>query len=349
MYLPNFNMIYKVIECIELKKLRGEEEWKKKYLIADENDNQLYVMYWSKLKTNPIVYDLDGSEVVDAQFWFYSSCGYMYNHGTTTMHKMLADHYGISRPGYTIDHINCCKLDNRRKNLRAATQGEQNSNRGSRSDKLAPPQELVDAGITELPRYVRWDGSEKKFVIETHPFLINEVRQGTRKKATMSGTKSTKCTVLQKYQDIIARLEEMNDAINTNAEFKQLKAQNFAEYQAIRKCILEHEGIADETQAAPTAGGAPTIESHRRTAAGKKTVCALPPDSGLTVADIPKYCYYKAKTESRGDKFVIDHHPDLVKTGKKTWATTEASRYTTKQKHDMLMAKLAELAIVPVT
>jgi hypothetical protein len=342
-------VIYTIIERTELRNVRGEDERKKKYLIADENNNKLYAMYWSKLKTNPIVYDLDSSAVVDAHQWFYSSTGYMYNHGTTTMHKMLADHYGISRPGYTIDHINCCKLDNRRKNLRAATQGEQNSNRGSRSDKLAPPQELVDAGIDELPRHVRWDGSESKFVIECHPFLINQVRQGTRKKATMSGTKSTKCTVLQKYQDIIARLEEMNDDINGNAEFKQLKAQNFAEYQAIRKCILEYEGIADETQPAPTAGGAPTVESQRRTAAGKKTVCALPPDSGLTAGDIPKHCYYKAKTESRGDKFVIDHHPDLVKTGKRTWATTEASRYTTKQKYDMLMAKLAELAIVPVS
>lgn len=342
-------MIYQISNRQELRNIRGEDERKRKYEVVDENNNKIYAMFWSKLNNNPVVYDYDVDDIICANGWYMMTNGYMYNNDKITMHKMLADHYGISRPGYTIDHINCCKLDNRRKNLRAATQSEQNSNRGSRSDKLAPPQELVDAGITELPRYVRWDGSEKKFVIETHPFLINEVRQGTRKKATMSGTKSTKCTVLQKYQDIIARLEEMNDAINTNAEFKQLKAQNFAEYQAIRKCVLEYEGIADETQPAPTAGGAPVVESHRRTAAGKKTVCALPSDSGLTAADIPKYCYYQAKTESRGDKFVIDHHPDLEKTGKRTWATTAASRYTTKQKYDMLMAKLAELAIVPVT
>lgn len=343
-------MIYTITEQTDLRPVHGKMEMKKKYLIEDDNGNKCYAMYWSNLDKNPVVYDCDVDEIVSRFGWFYSGSGYMYNHnnGTMSMHKMLADYYGISRPGYTIDHINCCKLDNRRKNLRAATQGEQNSNRGSRSDKLAPPQELVDAGITELPRHVRWDGSEKKFIIECHPFLLDEVRQGKRKRPSMSGTKSAKCTVLQKYQDIMARLEEMNDAINTNAEFKQLKAQNLAEYQAIRKCILEHEGITDETQPLQTAG-APTVEPQRRTAAGKKTVCVLPPESGLTSSDIPKHCYYKAKSETRGDKFVIDRHPDLVKTGKKTWATTEASHYTTKQKHDMLMAKLAELASVPVS
>jgi hypothetical protein len=338
-------MIYTVIECVEIRKLRGEEEWKKKYLIADENDNKLNAMYWSKLKTNPIVYDVDCAEVVDAQQWFYSSCGYMYNHGTTSMHKMLADHYGISRPGYTIDHINCCKLDNRRKNLRAATQGEQNSNRPSRSDKNAPPQELIDAGITELPRHVRWDGTESKFIIENHPFLITEVRQGKRKRPTMSGTKSSKCNVLEKYQDILARIEKLDDEITNNAEFKQRKAENLAEYEAIRKCILDYEGIVAETPAIQPADAAP-IEPHRRTAEGKKTVCVLPPESGLTAADIPKYCYYQAKTGPRGDKFVIDKHPALDKIGKRCWATTEASRYTTRQKYDMLINKLNELQVV---
>ena len=58
---------------------------------------------------------------------------------------------------------------------------------------------------------------------------------------------------------------------------------------------------------------------------------------------IPKYCYYKPESETRGDKFVIERHPGLNSEGKRQWATTESKKFTTKQKFNLMIARLNEL------
>ena len=69
----------------------------------------------------------------------------------------------------------------------------------------------------------------------------------------------------------------------------------------------------------------------------------LPENCGITHQMIPKYCYYKKASETRGDKFVIERHPTLVSDGKRQWATPESKKFTTKQKFDLLIEKLREL------
>ena len=69
----------------------------------------------------------------------------------------------------------------------------------------------------------------------------------------------------------------------------------------------------------------------------------LPPDCGVTPNMMPKYCYYKPASDKRGDKFIIERHPKLVEKGLRQWATTEAKTKTTKQKFDLMIAKLIEL------
>ena len=60
------------------------------------------------------------------------------------------------------------------------THSEQNSNRLQRSDKLLPCDELINIGVEQLPKHVRWDKTEQKFVIEKHPVLLEEVKNGLR-------------------------------------------------------------------------------------------------------------------------------------------------------------------------
>ena len=114
---------------------------------------------------------------------------------------------GPTPNGKTVDHINWQKTDNRIANLRAATQAQQNMNRPTRSDKLPPMEALLALGVFRLPRRVRWDSGEEKFVIELPTTSI-------------SGTKSAKVSIPNKFRDIlikfIALLEEepVDDFIN---------------------------------------------------------------------------------------------------------------------------------------
>jgi hypothetical protein len=58
---------------------------------------------------------------------------------------------------------------------------------------------------------------------------------------------------------------------------------------------------------------------------------------------IPKYCYYKPASDKRGDKFIIERHPSLIKKGLRQWATTESKSKTIREKFDLLIEKYNEL------
>ena len=76
--------------------------------------------------------------------------------------------------------------------------------------------------------------------------------------------------------------------------------------------------------------------------AGKKTD-KLPTDCGITIEQIPKYCYYRPESEKRGCKFVIDRHPKLVEQGIRQWSTTESKKLSIHDKFKILTDKLTEL------
>lgn len=323
--------------------VRGHDDIKLKYDIMNENSGDVIcALEWNLLDGHPIVYDQRFDEHVDKHTWSKCGSGYSWNKQIGYMHSFIASLAGMEvPPGMSIDHINGCKMDNRLKNLRIATQSQQNSNRGTRSDKLPPCKELVDNGITELPRYVRWDNTESKFVIEKHPALLDEVRQGKRKKATMSGSKSKAISTLEKYQDILARLQQLDDVLNNADDISDIRRTNKMEYDMICACINAYENRV--VHVPEQSNDPPNVEPVRRTAAGKKTVSKLPEDCGVKHDDIPKYCYYKPASDKRGDKFIIDRHPTLIKQGSKQWATTERKSVSTKEKFEQMMAKYQEL------
>ena len=176
-----------------------------------------YTLFWKDHEL-PIIYDYKYDNEMSKFNWYVLQNGYVVSSNDTDtiyMHKFIAKLARIKEydnDELTADHINWNKLDNRVKNLRMVIQ-EQRNNKTFRSDKKPPCQELIDAGVTELPKHIRWDNSEKKFIIDKHPHLINEVTQGIRSKPMMSGSKSVKLTIIQKYQDILSRLKNLDDLV----------------------------------------------------------------------------------------------------------------------------------------
>lgn len=68
----------------------------------------------------------------------------------------------------------------------------------------------------------------------------------------------------------------------------------------------------------------------------------LPRNCGITPDMIPKYCYYQAATDKRGDAFVIDRHPKLPK-GKRQWKTSGSKYVDTYDKFIVALAKIESL------
>jgi len=131
-----------------------------KYEILKEGQHKYNAIMYED-QTWPIAYDVDFDNDIVANKVIVMTNGYV-----SINRKYLHRHIYLKNKSYedqsskdkkSIDHINNFKLDNRLANLRLATQSEQNSNRLQRSDKLLPCDELINIGVEQLPKHVRWD------------------------------------------------------------------------------------------------------------------------------------------------------------------------------------------------
>ena len=134
---------------------------------------------WVVMKCNQavVVIDVADYESLKDNVWTMNLHGYVVTRNDDDyvyMHRVLVP------DSETVDHINWITTDNRRANLRAASQSEQNHNRFTRSDKIPACAELRAVGIDRLPRGMRKDNSIGRYTCQDHAACRSKPANGTR-------------------------------------------------------------------------------------------------------------------------------------------------------------------------
>lgn len=258
----------------------------------------------------------------------------------------------------TVDHINRIGRDNRKCNLRMATsQSAQNFNQKRRERTTELPE---DSGLTadDMPKnvyYAKPNGPHGEY------FYI-EIRgvQELGDRFLWKSTKSNKVSLKIKLQETIDKMMELREQypvlkeVFVTEETEELRHQLIKEYNEIIQLshyppeiilnnIFTFEGELHNKQEIEKEDEVVILETTKKLREYGRKADVLPPNCGVTLDEIPKYCYYKPASDKRGDKFLIERHPKLLEEGKRQWATPEKKTLTTKEKFDLMIAKLNEL------
>ena len=330
-----------------------------------EYKNKKYIVgYCVQNNTNDILFivDNDKKEQIITKKWHSISDDYIGNTFTNDqnivkelyLHNFVMDKLTFNGKGQaqSIDHINRIGRDNRKENLRELSQTQQNYNQSKRERNIELP---PGCGINpnDIPTNIFYRKSDG---IHGDRFLI-DIKLPAKRIRDQS-TSSKNIDLKTKLEEIKLKLKKIKEEHLEIKEIDQL-IDNTTQRNDLRRSfndILKLSGFPQaiiDKNLAPLEDKPEKVEiidqeakdlAKQLLSEGFKGVASnLPVNCGVTPNMIPKYCYYKPASEKRGDKFIIERHPKLIKEGKRQWTTTESKLKTTKEKYDLMIEKINTL------
>lgn len=337
----------------------------KQYVVCCIPFNDTYKMF---------VFDDDIKDKVIKMAWHYKSDGHYIGHTHYAkegnkidkkelyLHNFVMDKLTFDGKGqqHTIDHINRVGTDNRKCNLReVSTQTAQNFNQKRRERTTELPD---NCGINtdQIPKNVYYGKPSGLhgdfFYIELKSILSLCIGD---KKYNWKTTKSKNVSLKIKLQQAIDKLNELK---NTYDELKDIIIDDNSE-DLRKELIIEYNDILKLSHYPKDVISANLIKFESDIIninnidneellnlkklkvlkdSGKK-IDNLPVDCGITMDMIPKHCYFKPESATRGCKFIIERHPKLLENNIRSWATTESKKISINDKFNLLISKLKEL------
>ena len=304
---------------------------KNNYTTVTFNNKQYIVAFTNK--NEPFVFDNDILDIIPTSFLYKHINGYIYCRHNTNIHPIALHHIVKPYNKISVDHINQIKTDNRRLNLRYATQSEQNKNQSKRKRNVVLP-ENCDIDSQEIPTfiwYIKANGNH------SDRWMV-EIKDKYNWKTTSSKELSTrdKFELAKKHlRELIENRPELIEGHCINGELNNDAEKLKQEYINILKCAgVDYSKKIQVNLLENTHNNLDELLVDNQDKTKEK---AQP--LGMTF-NIPMYCYYVKKTDTKGDAFCVGRLHPKQKENNKDWTTTKSVKISIQEKYNQMMAYL---------